>query len=253
MTMFLLLVTGHFLADFVFQSGFTEGRKGASAVRHSLIVAGTLVVCLGIVQSWAGLTAWAILSFSALAALMHVVQDWLVAKWQRRSKDEIPSLVVFAADQGIHLLTLACIALALSNMSRPRSVFGTMGPASSGLEPVFMSILLLTLGTAVAAVFLAFVLAPFSKLAERTGTDTGLPRAGLWIGICERLILMLAIASGSEVFAAVGFALAAKSVFRFRELDKRSKAEYYLLGSLMSISIAVVVGLGLRRYGFTGI
>lgn len=73
-----------------------------------------------------------------------------------------------------------------------------------------------------------------------------LPRSGLWIGLCEHFLLMLAISLGTEVVPAVGLLMGVKSVYRVRELDNRVKAEYYLLGTLLSISAAVVFGLGLR-------
>ena len=44
-------------------------------------------------------------------------------------------------------------------------------------------------------------------------------------------------------FAAVGLVIAAKSIARFRELEDRNFAEYYLVGTLASTLIAVVVGL----------
>ena len=39
--------------------------------------------------------------------------------------------------------------------------------------------------------------------------------------------------------AAVGFVVAAKTLARFKQLDDRQFAEYYLLGTLASVSIAL--------------
>ncbi len=44
-------------------------------------------------------------------------------------------------------------------------------------------------------------------------------------------------------WSALGFILAAKSIARFRELERQSFADYYLIGTLMSISVAVGTGL----------
>ena len=38
--------------------------------------------------------------------------------------------------------------------------------------------------------------------------------------------------------AAVGFVIAAKTIARFKQLDDRGFAEYYLLGTLASVSVA---------------
>ena len=39
--------------------------------------------------------------------------------------------------------------------------------------------------------------------------------------------------------AAVGFVIAAKTIARFKQLDDRGFAEYYLLGTLASVAVAV--------------
>ena len=43
--------------------------------------------------------------------------------------------------------------------------------------------------------------------------------------------------------AAIGFVVAAKTLARFRLLDDRDFAEYYLLGTLGSVAVAIVTGL----------
>jgi hypothetical protein len=47
---------------------------------------------------------------------------------------------------------------------------------------------------------------------------------------------------------AIGFLVAAKSVFRFSEIqhEGNQKAEYFLLGTLVSFTLAIVVGLGIQ-------
>jgi len=65
--------------------------------------------------------------------------------------------------------------------------------------------------------------------------------AGKIIGNLERfLILTLVIL---EEHTAIAFVLTAKSVARFRELEKREFAEYYLIGTLTSTLVAIIVGL----------
>jgi hypothetical protein len=43
--------------------------------------------------------------------------------------------------------------------------------------------------------------------------------------------------------SAIGLVVAAKTIARFRQLDDRDFAEYYLLGTLASVSVAIVTGL----------
>ena len=81
------------------------------------------------------------------------------------------------------------------------------------------------------------------------GSDGGRPRpvppppaqVGATIGILERLLIVVFVVIGAE--AAVGFVVAAKTIARFRLLDDRDFAEYYLLGTLGSVSVAIFTGL----------
>lgn len=63
--------------------------------------------------------------------------------------------------------------------------------------------------------------------------------AGRWIGTLERLILALGIVMHSwEILAAV---IALKTVARFKSMDERTFAEYFLVGSLFSVLWAILV------------
>jgi hypothetical protein len=66
-------------------------------------------------------------------------------------------------------------------------------------------------------------------------------RVGATIGILERILIVVFVLTGSE--AAIGFVVAAKTLARFRLLDDRDFAEYYLLGTLASVAVAIVTAL----------
>jgi hypothetical protein len=75
--------------------------------------------------------------------------------------------------------------------------------------------------------------------ASRAGGSPA--RIGATIGVLERLLIVTFVLTGSE--AAIGFVVAAKTLARFRQLDDRDFAEYYLLGTLASVAVAVGSGL----------
>jgi hypothetical protein len=75
-------------------------------------------------------------------------------------------------------------------------------------------------------------------------TNESLEDAGSYIGIFERLFVFAFVATGN--WEAIGFLLAAKSVFRFGDLTKasdRKLTEYILIGTLLSFGIAILAGL----------
>ncbi|MEJ7779463.1 MAG: DUF3307 domain-containing protein [Daejeonella sp.] len=79
------------------------------------------------------------------------------------------------------------------------------------------------------------------------GVNTdGLARAGMWIGFFERFLIFTFILI--DQYTAIGFLIAAKSVLRFndKENSTQKKTEYVLIGTLMSFSASLVLGLFLK-------
>jgi hypothetical protein len=68
---------------------------------------------------------------------------------------------------------------------------------------------------------------------------------GRLIGNLERIVLTIVMAAGS--YAALAFLIAAKGVVRSDEFSKnRDFAEYFLIGSLSSVLVALCAGIALR-------
>lgn len=69
----------------------------------------------------------------------------------------------------------------------------------------------------------------------------GLKSAGMVIGIIERIIVLTFVLLNQ--YTAITIIFAAKSIARFNELKDRKMAEYYLIGTLLSIAFAMTVGI----------
>lgn len=68
---------------------------------------------------------------------------------------------------------------------------------------------------------------------------------GRLIGNLERIVLTIVVAAGS--YAALGFLVAAKGLVRFEEFEKsRDFTEYFLIGTLSSVLVALFAGMMLR-------
>ena len=111
-----------------------------------------------------------------------------------------------------------------------------------GVAYTAVALVLLT-GTGNWACRRLFALTGLTGLSGPTGASAatgakGVP-AGWIIGWLERLLLAIGILTHSwEVIAAV---VALKTVARFRELDNREFAEYFLVGSLFSVLWALLI------------
>ena len=74
-----------------------------------------------------------------------------------------------------------------------------------------------------------------------TAPDEPEIRRGRLIGILERSLAL--VLTMSQHLPALGILVAAKALTRFKELDDRPFAEYVLIGTLLSISMAVAIAL----------
>jgi len=77
---------------------------------------------------------------------------------------------------------------------------------------------------------------------DLSGTN-GLLKGGKWIGILERLFVLTFVLT--DHIEGIGFLVTAKSIFRFGELN-RENTEYILIGTMVSIFIAMAVGLTVK-------
>ncbi|HEU4572833.1 MAG TPA: hypothetical protein VFR93_09100, partial [Candidatus Limnocylindrales bacterium] len=107
---------------------------------------------------------------------------------------------------------------------------------------------LLVVNTKAGSLFVVTLVKPRSSVS---GTPPARPpsgpppeRIGQAIGMLERLLVVALVLIRAE--AAIGLVLAAKTIARFKQLDDREFAEYYLLGTLASVAVAIATALVAR-------
>jgi len=88
-------------------------------------------------------------------------------------------------------------------------------------------------------------LAPISELQQQQ-IDEKQFRTGRVIGFLERIFVFLFILMGQ--YTAIGFVLAAKGVVRYPEFGNRNFADYILLGTLLSVLMAMGVAFVVRQF-----
>lgn len=70
----------------------------------------------------------------------------------------------------------------------------------------------------------------------------GLEDAGKWIGIIERIMIITLVLYNQ--YEAVGLLIAAKGIIRFNDNNRtEQKTEYLVIGTLISIALAMITGL----------
>lgn len=139
---------------------------------------------------------------------------------------------------GAQLLQVALAATAGLALGGPSATVSSLVPA--GVVPVWTKLWWI-LGT------LAFVTRGGMVLVDRTLRQVPILtaagdnlRTGRIIGVLERLLVFFLVVQGE--WAAVGLVVAAKSIIRFKDLEQRNFAEYYLIGTLTSLLVAGLAG-----------
>jgi hypothetical protein len=77
-------------------------------------------------------------------------------------------------------------------------------------------------------------------------TTNEMQNAGMYIGWLERFVVLTALVLQSP--ATVGLILTAKSIARYPEMKSVRFAEYFLIGTLLSMSLGIIGGIILLKF-----
>jgi hypothetical protein len=187
----------------------------------------------------ADLSFW---KYAAAIALLHLVIDLAKLIFQ---KDE-NRRGWFVADQLMHLAVITGAWAVHENRPFEWSVFADQRV----LTLIFAFLCIWRPSSLIIKVII-------SKWSPRAVPDTirteveSLENAGQLIGLLERLLILVFILLNR--WEGVGFLLGAKSIFRFGDLTQAKDTkltEYVLIGTLLSFSMAIGVGLIARSLLF---
>ncbi len=220
-SVFLPMLAGHLVADFWMQPASwvrqkkSNGWKSGKLLVHSVIGAILPVLFTFQIELW-----W----FVPIIFATHFLIDAV----KLRFKD---SVATFLIDQMLHILVLFVLAFFVTQATIPERhiVFWIY---AAGF------VLLTNPAGIFTGMFLSVVIPGKNKKSKHD--------ISAWIGVLERILILIFILA--DQFTAIGFLIAAKSIFRFNDTreDGNVKAEYFLLGTLVSFTLAVVVGLAIQ-------
>lgn len=236
----VLILLGHVLADFYMQSRDVAQRKREKPrymLVHCLLYAACMLLFSIFVFSWTNfLWAWLLIAGS------HALIDVLKARYEKRGR---VALVCFCVDQVLHVLACIVVTIVAFDGNPVLDVAPVIG-GIMGVESATQA-LIVTLSLLVACrptgILVQFIL-EYMRLEGNPDGDVqeeGTQKAGRWIGILERIIIVVLTLSGE--FGAIAFVLTAKSIARFKRLDDKEFAECYLVGTLASTAFAIVFSL----------
>lgn len=224
---------------------------------------------------------WPVLFITGTHLIIDLVKIKLVDQFTVR--ENLNKLWFFVLDQLLHLFMLL-IALQLfyqkslvSNVDRFIQLLFEEGRQLDASSTILVIVIILILGTTVSGHIIRILLGSLpGQLLTFEGKytfknelkETAYPQAsngerglseqysymifnkhdmsrGKLIGYIERLLVILLTYYSS--YPAIAFIVTAKSIARFKQMDDRDWAEYFLLGTLTSMFIGIMFGILLRE------
>ncbi len=235
LTCFLGLYLAHLLTDFVLQPDQMVTRKKRGEVlayaQHGAIHFFAAALFLGFAIP--GLAVrMDFYGFILGLAVVHLGIDWLKLRLVR-SGMLADGAATFLGDQAVHTLT---ILLAVWLIARP--------PFLTLLAKIHWVQLAIEKPLLVLVVYVGVIFGGGYIVRSLTKPLTK-QDAGMYIGWLERFVVLTALVLQSP--ATVGLILTAKSIARYPEMKSVRFAEYFLIGTLLSMSLGIIGGIILLK------
>ncbi|WP_242492505.1 DUF3307 domain-containing protein [Methanolobus psychrotolerans] len=219
------LILSHLLADFVFQSrSMVDDRFENKWRSRWLYMHGLIAGSLAYVLSGAFTYIWLFVAYT----VSHILIDG----FKSTRKDD---LRWFILDQMAHIITILVVWTLITG---PLSVVGELSFIPFAGTEMWVLLVAYIVVIWPSGIVIGKFTEPWQH--DKEGNDgEGLLNAGLWIGRLERFLLLTFVLL--DQYQAIGLLVTAKSIFRFT--TDRKVSEYILIGTLLSFTIAVFIGI----------
>jgi len=245
--LFLALLLAHLLADFPLQTDSIASGKRNRRVRsyfeHGLIHFVVAIVCIALFArvNLLSYRVWGLLlAYIAVHLLIDVFKEKLVCR--EALADNATS---FVCDQLLHVLTILGVSVVLV-MPNWLSLKSRLTWSAKLQHQVLVGALVYVAVVFAGGYLIRYLTRSLAAKVQADGeTQEEVRNAGLYIGWLERFLVVSAVVAQSP--SMVGLILTGKSIARFPELKEAKFAEYFLIGTFLSVSVALVGGFVLLK------
>jgi hypothetical protein len=248
LTCFLGLYLAHLLTDFVLQPDqMVAGKRRGAALpylQHGAIHFLAAALFVGFAIPGLALKTGFYGCILGLTAV-HLGIDWLKLRLIR-SEFLDDGAATFLGDQAGHAITVFLTAWLII---RPPflTLLAKIQWVQSAIEkPLFVLVIYIAVifggGYIVRLLVKPLTKQDMSILGE---SSNEMQNAGMYIGWLERFVVLTALVLQSP--ATVGLILTAKSIARYPEMKSVRFAEYFLIGTLLSMSLGIIGGIILLK------
>ncbi len=229
MDVFLIkLILVHLVGDFFLQPDSWVKDKEVKKIKSGKLYLHVLIHVALIFLIFLSFNVWKV---ALTIGAFHLIIDLLKSVFQTNKNTRI----LFFVDQLLHFISIVWVWHLFYNGSFDISF---LNDTKSWI--LISAALFLTMPT---SVIMKVIIAKWLP-ESNDESPKSLQNAGKYIGILERILIFVFILTNH--FEAVGFLLAAKSIFRFGDLKEAQDlklTEYVLIGTLLSFGIAIGITL----------
>jgi Protein of unknown function (DUF3307) len=247
---FLCLLLAHLLTDFVFQtSRLVHKKKSGKLVgylEHGAIHYLSAVVIAGFFIPGSVLSARFQLVVIGLT-LVHLAIDFCkiaLGKSGIISDGALP----FVVDQILHVATVVLAACLITGGASASALRANWNALRAQQNQILLLLVVYVTVIFASGYLIRFLTKPLTRHLAVSESQAALSNAGMYIGWLERFLVLTALLLHSP--ATVGLIIAAKSIARYPEFHREQFAEYFLIGTLLSICTAFVGGVLLLKVFF---
>ena len=250
MRLYVLLIA-HMLADFTLQTN-EMARKKKKEWKHLLIHCGIYGAVMAL-ACFSCMRAGSAFGMAALFAGTHLLIDWVRTRFDARyEKDSMIALGSFLADQVLHIGTILAVCWLVRDQKPEGWLMYLTGNAALKqflrellwegctlnqlLRYSLLFVMIMDPASVLVRKLSGAVSAGKTKQGEADQSDN---HAGSLIGKLERVIIAFLVMY--DAYGSIGFVLTAKSLARHDKLKDQNFAESYLVGTLSSTAIAMVL------------
>lgn len=222
------LVLAHLLTDFVLQpKSWVDSRNEKHFSSGKLYLHGVITAAV----AWV-LIGWQYWMIALIILVTHILIDGWKSYQQTTTK-------YFLIDQAAHLLVIiGCWYFTFIKWNEVQVAFQQLNNQPAIWKTITAFIFL----TMPAGILIGQIT---KKWRDKIENAESLANAGKWIGIIKRIIILVFVLQGQ--YSAISLLVAAKGIIRFNEKDRLEiKTEYLVIGTLMSIGLAIITGMALK-------
>ena len=236
----MMLLIGHLIGDFILQSPCLVEKKEKS-IGYLFLHCGLYLIPVFCVLlcfcDWLQ-----VIIFSLIVVVSHFMFDFSKIKLNK-GRGKVFDFFGFVLDQILHvviLISLSCFMLKFNAVGEflVKNPFTTQKLISCELEKAMMCLLVILSMVTFFGVFIKKLLSLIFKDQKSEDDAVSNNSAGYVIGCLERVIIIVFGLMG--LYECIGLVLTAKSIARVPECSKGGFAEKYLVGTLVSLLIAIV-------------